>query len=409
MILCARLVRGCYHESAMSRPKKDVPPSRSDINVRPCGFADRPNVKFIVTGPQPGRRRWRRFFETRAKADAYAHLRRVELANVGAEGVAMSADERTMARECAAMLAPHGKTIRDATTFFLIHLRSAARSVPVVQLVKEVQASKAKDGAGKRHLGDLKSRLAVFERDFEGRLVSDVTTADLDDWLRGLLVGPVGRNNFRKVVRGAFSYAVARGYCSANPVTATARAKVTDKPPGILSVADATALLAHADVAVLPYLAIGLFAGLRRAELERLDWREVDLAGGHIEVKAAKSKTARRRHVVIEPNLREWLQPLTLPAGPVAPNNLRRRLAAVRGVAGVAAWPENCLRHSFGSYHVAHFRSAAKTALEMGHVNEAMLFSNYREVVKPKEAARYWNIHPAAVPANVVPMLAATA
>lgn len=399
----------------MPRPKKDAPPSRSDINVRPCGFADRPNVKFIVTGPQPGGRRWRRFFETRARADAYANLRRVELVNVGVEGVAMSADERTMARECSALLTPHGKTLRDATEYFLAHLRSAARSVPVARLVKEVQASKAKDGAGKRHLGDLKSRLAVFERDFEGRTVAEITTADLDDWLRGVLgaggdpVGPVGRNNFRKVVRGAFSYAVARGYCPTNPVTATARAKVADKPPGILSVTDAGALLTHADAATLPYLAVGLFAGLRRAELERLDWREVDLAGGHIEVSAAKAKTARRRLVTIEPNLAAWLLPLARPAGPVAPNNLRRRLAAVREAAGVAEWPENCLRHSFGSYHVAHFSSAAKTALEMGHVNAAMLFANYREVVKPKDAARFWQLRPAAAPANVVPMLARTA
>ena len=395
---------------AMPRAKKPAPVSRTDINVLPCRFADKPAYKFVVSGPgESGRRRWRKFFESRARADAYAHLRRVELANVGAEGVAMSADERTVARECAALLAPHGKTLREATMFFLAHLRSAVRSVPVGQLVREVQTSKAKDGAGKRHLGDLKSRLTVFGRDFDGRLVSDVTTAELDDWLRGLPVGPVGRNNFRKVVRGAFSYAVARGYCPANPVTATARAKVADKPPGILSVAEAGALLEHADAAVLPYLAVGLFAGLRRAELERLDWREVDLAGGHIEVSAAKAKTARRRLVTIEPNLREWLLPLARPSGPVAPNNLRRRLASVREAAGVAAWPENCLRHSFGSYHVTAFNSAAKTALEMGHVNAAMLFSNYREVVKPKEAARYWQIRPAATPANVVPMLAQTA
>ena len=34
-------------------------------------------------------------------------------------------------------------------------------------------------------------------------------------------------------------------------------------------------------------------------------------------------------------------------------------------------------------------------ALEMGHTNEDMIFSNYRELVKPKDAERYWNIRPA--------------
>ena len=41
---------------------------------------------------------------------------------------------------------------------------------------------------------------------------------------------------------------------------------------------------------VLPLLAIGAFAGLRDAEIKRLDWSEVDLARGFIEVKAAKQK-----------------------------------------------------------------------------------------------------------------------
>lgn len=130
--------------------------------------------------------------------------------------------------------------------------------------------------------------------------------------------------------------------------------------------------------------------------MERLDWREVDLVHGHIEVTAAKAKTARRRLVTIGPNLREWLLPLNKSAGSVTPNNFRRRLAGVRETAGMASWPENCLRHLLGSYHVAHFGSAAKKALKMGHVNAAMLFANYQELVsrlkRPASAtaARAW-------------------
>ena len=50
---------------------------------------------------------------------------------------------------------------------------------------------------------------------------------------------------------------------------------------------------------VVPMLAIGAFAGLREAEIRRLDYSEVDLARGHIEVKAAKAKSAERRIVPI--------------------------------------------------------------------------------------------------------------
>ena len=57
--------------------------SRSDINILPCRSALRPDYKFIVTGPQPGGRRWRKFFRTKAEAEQYRHLRRVDLSNHG--------------------------------------------------------------------------------------------------------------------------------------------------------------------------------------------------------------------------------------------------------------------------------------------------------------------------------------
>lgn len=119
-----------------------------------------------------------------------------------------------------------GKTIRDATEHFLAYLRATHRSVPVSRLMKEVQASKVKDGAGKRHLGDLKSRLAVFERDFGPATGSrDHRSAELDDWLRGLPVGPAGRNNFRKVVGGRFPQRSPAATALANPTAATACAR----------------------------------------------------------------------------------------------------------------------------------------------------------------------------------------
>jgi integrase len=67
----------------------------------------------------------------------------------------------------------------------------------------------------------------------------------------------------------------------------------------------------------------------------------------------------------------------------------------VREAAGITEWPENALRHSFASYHLAQFKNAAATALELGHHDSRVTFAHYRELVKPKEAERYWHIRPA--------------
>jgi len=113
-----------------------------------------------------------------------------------------------------------------------------------------------------------------------------------------------------------------------------------------------------------------------------------------IEVTAAKAKTRQRRHVAMSDNLYAWLQTITKRTGPVITAEVRiDRFAEER--AGFEAWPKNALRHSFASYHLAHHKDAAKTALEMGHNSQKLLFTNYRELVKPSQAAEFWKIAPA--------------
>src|SRR6516164_1218590 len=68
------------------------------------------------------------------------------------------------------------------------------------------------------------------------------------------------------------------------------------------------------------YHAIGLFAGLRSAELSRLEWREVLFDERLIEVAASKSKTAARRLVIIQPNLALWLEPYRGQYGKICPS-----------------------------------------------------------------------------------------
>ena len=64
------------------------------------------------------------------------------------------------------------------------------------------------------------------------------------------------------------------------------------------------------------------------------------------------------------------------------------------------------MRHSFVSYRLAATGNAAQTALESGH-DQAILFAHYRELVKPKDAERFFAIMPAAVTEKIVPIASA--
>ncbi len=117
----------------------------------------------------------------------------------------------------------------------------------------------------------------------------------------------------------------------------------------------------------------------------------------------------RARFVTIQPVLREWLLPLRKHRGNVVPQaNFRKLFEDARDAAGIAEWPDNALRHSFASYHLAHFKDAKSLALERGHMNSGTTFAHYRQLVKPKDAERYWNVGPSAIDEKIVPIVAHT-
>jgi len=317
-----------------------------------------PWLKFVVNYREAGKRK-RKFFETKEQAESFAAFKNAELRKFGVEGAEFSSRLREEAAECVERLRAYGKTLTDATNFLVAHLKASERSITAAALVEQLIAAKKADGMSKRYIEDLRSRLPRFAKKFDGQTVATITSTEIDNWLRALEVGATTRNNFRRTLVMMFNHAVARGYATSNPAAKTAKAKVVDSAPGILTVQQTARLLEAASPELLPYVAIGAFAGLRRAELERLDWSDIHFADNLIEVTAQKSKTARRRFVKIQPNLREWLLPTRKHTGKVTPDNFPKQLEAARSSAGITEWPDNALRHSFASYHLAHFKDAA--------------------------------------------------
>jgi integrase len=333
--------------------------------------------------------------------------RSTERAKFGAEAEQLTAEDRLDTAKAKALLDPHGATVREAAQFFADYLSRTAKSATITELRDQFIEAKRADGRGSRYLGDLRSRLGRFSEDYAETKVAAITGPEVDDWLRALPLSPVSRNNFRTVLHGLFAFAVARGYRTDNPVAGTAKAKVVRKAPEIFTPAQLRSLLANADGRIVPAIAIGAFAGLRRAEIDRLDWSEIDLAAGYIEVKGSKSKSGARRLVKITPNLHAWLTPHARKSGLVRDLKERDLLPTARKDAKLEKWPDNGLRHSFASYHLAHFKNAAALALELGHTTSDLIFSNYRELVRPEVAAEWWEITPAAQAGNMVPFAAA--
>src|SRR5262249_42667921 len=161
----------------------------------------------------------------------------------------------------------------------------------VTNAVQSFLAVKADDNLRPRYLEDLRSRLLRFAQTFGERKLADISSTEIDQWLRELHQAPLSRNTVHLRLYTLFEYARQRGWVETNPLKDVARVKVIQGSPGILSVDQTARLLERADADTLPYWAIGVFCGLRSAELLRLEWRDVRFDEGLVEVPTAKSKT----------------------------------------------------------------------------------------------------------------------
>ena len=142
-------------------------------------------------------------------------------------------------------------------------------------------------------------------------------------------------------------------------------------------------------------MALGLFAGLRSAELLRLNADAVKLDERVIVIGQAVAKKRSRRVVEMSDGLNAWLQlcpPLV--GSVVAVAAFRDNFEALKQAAGLENWLHNALRHSFGSYHLARHGDATKTANQMGHKSTDVVHNHYKALVTKTEAEKFWALRP---------------
>ncbi len=140
-----------------------------------------PRLKFVVNHRENGKRK-RSFFETREQANAFAAFKNAELRKYGAAGSEFSSRLREEAAECVERLSAFGKTLTDATNFLVAHLKASKGSITAAELVPQLIAAKKADGASKRYIEDLRSRLPRFAKKFDGQKVATITSAEIDNW-----------------------------------------------------------------------------------------------------------------------------------------------------------------------------------------------------------------------------------
>ena len=345
---------------------------------------------YMAVWNHPGAPRERKCFRTLVDAKDWLARRKTE-----GEPPPLTKAQYASAQTAIAIL-PAGVTLADAARAFVAASRQgqspADASLRVTGALVRFLAAK-RIALKPETIGQYESTIRAFAGKTGNPLLHEVDPAMVSDFVKDRK--PATRNRIVLVLSSLFSWCVRNSLLWRNPCDNVERAKAPPPPKGILSVDQAAALLhgaAGRAPELVPYLALGLFAGIRPAELARLD------AGciGHeyVRLDASATKTEDARTVTIRPNLRAWLEAFP-PSGPLVARTARNRLLALRRSLGVP-WPRDCMRHSFATYAYELTHDAALVASEMGHRGVDVFFRHYRALALPGDGARFFAIVPRA-------------
>jgi integrase len=306
-----------------------------------------------------------------------------EIGEIGVRIRIPSQLEYDMLQRAKDVLAPFDINILEAAKYYAHQHRGIQHKKSVHQVASECLKSKSQDGLSSRYVKTLKVHFNKLCGHFGMKAIADISTPELDRFLRSLNQSSRTRNNMRNSMVTLWKWAEAQRYVAINGKVAESisRAKSKGGEIHLLSPEEMSSLMDEAakteNAQLIAYFTIGGFAGIRTAEMERLIWS--DIGEDHIEVASDKAKTASRRIVPISPNLSEWLKKIRGQHDErVCPKGVRKYVQPVCQKLKIE-WKPNFLRHSFISYRVAQTQNVPQVALEAGN-SPAKIFSNYRSV-----------------------------
>ncbi|KAB2637839.1 MAG: tyrosine-type recombinase/integrase [Verrucomicrobia bacterium] len=309
--------------------------------------------------------------------------------------------------------------LRDMIAGAIARSRDGIATPPLADLYKRFLDAREREAVSPVHMHALQMRLNRFTSYFNAdEPAGAVTTDGVERAMASMRAGglaPQTVKGIRGAAHGMFQWALDRNIVTSNPVTRSKPPKVVAGEVGTLTPSQLLVLLRTAlehRPAAVPALAVWAFCGVRRSELGRLRFEEMDRERAELRISAKKAKTSQVRYVPMPRVLMAWLDAAeaagVAPLGKLVPvkigpgkdgpgeedklaeGQINRWLREIRPMAGLTKWPKNALRHSFASYSCALHDDYPKVSAWLGHSGgTALLEARYRHAV-PKNAGEKW-------------------
>ena len=280
-------------------------------------------------------------------------------------------------------------------------LRQRGRTVTFGKAVETALADRKRKGLRARSIVDFRylcKRLMKTNPGLEERRMRSITSDDCRRYLETAFGRSAAQyRKARAIMSGVFSTAIKHDWCDVNPVSRVEVPDVVEKPIEPLTIEEVERLEAaaqlpeHQDMQLSLHLM--LYCGIRPTEVSRIDpERDIDWQNQRVVVRPTTSKTGGGRVVPLRCGNIDALRH-------DIPRRWVHRWRALRKAAGWSKetahpWRQDVCRHTFATYHAAHFRNFPALQLEMGHRDSSLLRTRYVYAGNSTEASalRYFRV-----------------
>ncbi len=364
--------------------------------MKPRKIMLRDEVRWVVQSCAGGQRR-RFYFKTKPLAEQKARQLVEDRAGFGS--VWLELEPRERAEVCAILAEMRGRSVKPREVWEAFKrgdVRGVVASVKVEAAITAMVAAKRGENLRENYLTDLVRCVRQFAAGRTESLVSAFTKSDVEAFIAAP-ASPNTRSTRRGRMLAFFSFCHEREWTAGNVAAGIKKPKVDRQPPRILSIAECRALLAYVEKEqphALGWFVLGLFAGIRPEECDVVRWADVDFDRGKVRLKAETHKTRKGHTVELPANAFAWLvhaQEIGAEQ-PIAHTTRRRAQRLARVALGLAAWPQDVLRHTFCSYGSAHLGHVATARI--AHHSESVLERHYKDEVTLQDAKEFFSIEP---------------
>ena len=354
----------------------------------------------------PTGKRQRLFFDTETLANAEALRLKTRQDNFGTSLSKLSPERIAQAAAAFKLLDEHKIDLMAVVSAHIKAHKQRSASVAWLELFNQfLQAKQSRSDAYRSELEITRDRFPTLHN----LMASDISHRDIEPLLAGL--GPSARNACMRYLRAVFNFGIKREFLTENPVNRLDFADRPRKEVVTIPVDRVRAMLEHAlaeDLRLLPFLALGLFCGVRPdGELLEIEW--TDIKSDEIVIRPEVSKTNRRRFIDLSDNAKAWLNAYAAQGGAMAgkvvqftASELRTHRTANWKAAEISEWPQQGMRHTFCSCWLAQHGDVNKLVLMSGHDSVDTMWRAYHAGIPEAEAARFWSIMPPSSLSNLV-------